>query len=101
MSRSIGDDIATSVGVTWVPEIKEFNIKFNQPSIVSIHHSEETMSTANDVQWITAERGFLVIGSDGVWEFLPNEDIVREVGRYYVLNNIEGACDWLVAEAYR
>ncbi len=26
MSRSIGDDVATSVGVTWEPEIFEFEL---------------------------------------------------------------------------
>lgn len=29
MSRSIGDDVATSLGVTWESEIKEFTIEFN------------------------------------------------------------------------
>lgn len=47
MSRSIGDRIAHSVGVSSVPEITEF--------IVS------------------SKDKILIIASDGVWEFLTNE----------------------------
>jgi len=50
MARSIGDDIAASVGVHAVPEIKVFDLKEGDQ--------------------------FMVIASDGVWEFLSNEDVV-------------------------
>ena len=51
MSRSIGDKIAHSIGVINEPEIKEFNIK-------------------NDDK-------FIIMGSDGVWQFLNNNDIIN------------------------
>jgi len=50
MARSIGDDIAATVGVHATPEVR-------------VHH-------------ITEKDKFMVICSDGVWEFLSNEDVV-------------------------
>ena len=50
MSRSIGDNIATSVGVTWEPEIFEFQIEPTDK--------------------------FMVVASDGVFEFLENMEVV-------------------------
>lgn len=50
MSRSLGDNVATSVGVTWEPEILEFDLDSNDK--------------------------FMVIASDGVWEFIENEEVV-------------------------
>ena len=49
MSRSFGDYVASTVGVTAEPEI--------------IHHKME------------ANCAFLVVASDGVWEFFSNEEI--------------------------
>lgn len=51
MSRSIGDGVAASVGVICDREILEFNM--------------------------TPEDKFICIGSDGIFEFIPNEDIVK------------------------
>ena len=51
MSRSIGDKIAHSIGVINEPEIKEFNIKDDDK--------------------------FIIMGSDGVWQFLNNNDIIN------------------------
>jgi len=42
---------------------------------------------------IEADSGFIVIGSDGVWEFLSNEEVVKEIGKHYVLNDLDSACD--------
>lgn len=50
MSRSIGDNVATSVGVTWEPEIFEFTI--------------------------FKDDHFLILGSDGVWEFLDSIEVI-------------------------
>jgi len=47
MSRSLGDTVAHSVGVSSAPEVKSF--------------------------LISPDDKFIVIGSDGVWEFLSNE----------------------------
>ena len=49
MTRSMGDGVAHSVGVTADPEVKEFTLGLNDK--------------------------FIVIASDGVWEFLSNEDV--------------------------
>lgn len=53
MSRSFGDDVATSIGVTSEPEII---IKDRTP---------------NDK--------FMILGSDGIWEFISNEEAVALV----------------------
>ena len=50
MSRSVGDLVASSVGV--IPEPEFFELELNQMD------------------------KFLVIASDGVWEFITNEDCV-------------------------
>jgi len=49
MSRSFGDYVASTVGVISDPEVTYFKIEF--------------------------EKGFLVVASDGVWEFLTNERV--------------------------
>ena len=49
MSRSLGDRVAHSVGVSSVPEVTEF--------------------------YLSRDDKFIVIASDGVWEFLSNEDV--------------------------
>lgn len=49
MSRSLGDQVAHSVGVSSVPDVKEF--------------------------YLSREDKFVVIATDGVWEFLSNEEV--------------------------
>ena len=51
MSRSIGDAVGAMVGVTAEPELMDTGLK--------------------------TEDAFLVIASDGVWEFLESQDVVR------------------------
>ena len=63
MSRSLGDGLAHSVGVSWEPEVKQLVL---EPS-----------------------DKFIVIASDGVWEFLSNEQIARIVWPYYIKNSPE------------
>lgn len=60
MSRSLGDAVAHSVGVSSQPEILDFKL------------------TGNDK--------FLVIGSDGIWEFLSNEEVANAVMPFYLEN---------------
>jgi serine/threonine protein phosphatase PrpC len=62
MSRSLGDLVAASVGVIYEPEILEYDI--------------------------TPEDKFIVLGSDGIFEFLANEDIVRIVVPYWKIGDI-------------
>lgn len=57
MSRSFGDRVAHSVGVSAEPETEEFTLGLNDK--------------------------FIVIASDGVWEFLSNEDVAQIVLPYF------------------
>ena len=65
MSRSIGDLVAASVGV--IPEPEFFEITLNE--------------------WDK----FLVLASDGVWEFIDNNEWVRLVAPFWENNDPEGA----------
>ena len=73
MSRSMGDAVAASVGVIPDPEILEF--------------------------MLTAEDKFVVIGSDGVFEFLSNEEVVKIAVPYWKNKDVEGSCEALWKEA--
>ena len=73
MSRSIGDYVASSLGV--IPE----------PIFI-----EET---------IDKDTKFIVIGSDGIWEFLTNKKVVHIVLPFYEKNDPDGACKALIKEA--
>ena len=73
MSRAFGDGVAVKAGVTSIPEIREF-----EPN----EHDK-----------------FIVIGSDGVWEFISNEGVVEIIADFYEKGDIEGACEALMEEA--
>ncbi len=73
MSRSLGDKVASLVGVVSEPEIYE------------------TVITKDDK--------FVILASDGIWEFLPNDQVVEMVVPFWEANNPEGACDKLISEA--
>jgi serine/threonine protein phosphatase PrpC len=55
MSRSFGDLIGATVGVISEPEL----------SVRHLHPNDK----------------FLIIGSDGLWEFMSNQEVVDIVGR--------------------
>jgi serine/threonine protein phosphatase PrpC len=65
--------MGTLVGVTSKPEITSFTL------------------TEND--------RFMVLASDGLWEFLSNDYVIRLVQQYWELGKAEDACDHLIAEA--
>ncbi|CEM13721.1 unnamed protein product [Vitrella brassicaformis CCMP3155] len=73
MSRSMGDSVAASVGVTAEPEIKIFTL--------------------------TSEDKFIVLASDGVWEFIDNEEVVKIVSPFHDKQDPQAACDALVKES--
>lgn len=73
MSRSIGDEIAHSIGVSENPEIMRFDLR--------------------------SDDKFIVIASDGVWEFLTNEEIGQIVWPYYLQNSPEQAGNAIVRAA--
>jgi serine/threonine protein phosphatase PrpC len=74
MSRSIGDGVAMSVGVIPDPEILDYTTVLDDK--------------------------FMVVASDGVFEFLTNEDVVRIVVPYWKIYDVQGACDALVKRAH-
>jgi serine/threonine protein phosphatase PrpC len=74
MSRSLGDALAHSVGVTSVPELTEF--------------------------LLTKEDRFVVIATDGVWEFLSNQEVAQIVYPYYIENQPEAAANALVRASH-
>ena len=43
---------------------------------------------------------FIVLASDGVWEFLSNDDIAKIVLPYYECKNAEKAAEAVVRESY-
>ena len=69
MSRSFGDDVAHMIGVTSKPEIKEFKL--------------------------TEEDKFILLGSDGIFEFISSDDSVNMVKDFYLKNDINGALNHL------
>ena len=69
MSRSFGDRVAHSVGVSEEPEIKEY--KFCK------------------------EDKFFVVASDGLFEFISSQEIVDIIKNYYLNSDIVGCCEYL------
>ena len=69
MSRSIGDIDSKKIGIIPNPEIIEYNI------------SEETK--------------YMIICSDGIWEFMSNEDVMEIANEYYLDNDVKGLCKCL------
>ena len=69
MSRSLGDFCAKDIGVIPDPEIIECNL--------SIYSK------------------YIVICSDGVWEFLNNEDVMNIGKKFYLENNPKEFCQKL------
>jgi serine/threonine protein phosphatase PrpC len=73
MSRSFGDMVAHSVGVISEPEIIEYSM--------------------------LEEDKFIILASDGIWEFITNKECVDFVKDYYFKKDIKGAINCLYKEA--
>ena len=73
MSRSFGDEIAHSVGVICVPEICQ--IEFEE------------------------EDKFLIVASDGIWEFISNDEAVDILKDFYLSDDIYAGTQFLYKEA--
>ena len=73
MTRSFGDRVASIAGTICIPEIKEYY--FNDGD------------------------KFLILASDGVWEFIQSEECINIIGKFYLNNNIEGCCEYLYTES--
>ena len=74
VSRALGDMKVKEYGVSSQPQIKEYRIN---------HRTK-----------------FLVVGSDGIWKYLSNEDVMNTIKDIYENEgNAEEACDILVKKA--
>ena len=74
MSRSFGDNLAHSVGVINIPEIRTFDY--------------------------TGGEKFIIIASDSIWQYIDSDECVRIIKDYYEKNmDAVGALNSLVTEA--
>ena len=73
MTRSFGDRVGKSVGVSCEPEIKEFPL------------SEEDK--------------FMIIASDGVWEFIDSQECVDMIKDFYLKNDMNNCCEYIYEES--
>lgn len=73
MARSFGDYVASQVGV------------ISDPQVFSHELSDQDK--------------FMVVASDGLWEFITNEEVIEMVAPFYSKNDPDGACDKLLKEA--
>jgi serine/threonine protein phosphatase PrpC len=76
MSRSIGDLIGSSIGITWRPHMQIKGLCEKQNSII-------------------------VIASDGVWDVLTNEEVISIVKPFWNNKDILSATDFLVKECVK
>ncbi len=78
MSRSVGDFVASQLGVVAEPEV------------IAVP--------------LTKDHKFLVLASDGVWEFISSQAVsiiqcVEMIAPLWEVGNIEGACDRILKES--
>ena len=73
MTRSFGDRVAAIAGTICVPEIKEY----------PFHEGDK----------------FVILASDGVWEFISSEECINIIGKFYENNKIVECCDFLYQES--
>ena len=75
MTRSFGDYFASTAGTICEPEVTE-------------HYFKE-------------EDKFIILASDGLFEFIESEEIVNIVKDYYLKDDIVGCCEFLYKESSR
>ena len=75
MTRSFGDYYASTAGTISEPEISEY--------------------------YFNSGDRFLILASDGLFEFISNEDIVNYVKDFYIQDDIVGCCEYLYKESSR
>ena len=73
MTRSFGDRMAATVGVISEPEIKEYIFNPNDK--------------------------FMIIASDGVWEFISSQECIDIIKEFYDKNDLKGCCEFLYQES--
>jgi len=75
MTRSFGDYFASTVGTIPIPDVTEYKFSSSDK--------------------------FLILASDGFYEFMSNNELVNIVSKYYERNDIVGCCEYLYKESYR
>ena len=73
MARSFGDEVAASVGTISEPEIKYFDI--------------------------TEDDKFIIIASDGIWEFISSQECVNIIKDFYLKKDLKGCLKYLLNES--
>ena len=73
MSRSFGDEVAASVGTISEPEIETFDM--------------------------TKDDKFIIIASDGIWEYISSQECVNIVKDYYLRKDLKGCLKFLLNES--
>jgi serine/threonine protein phosphatase PrpC len=73
MSRSIGDLVGKNYGIIADPGIIEYNITINTR--------------------------FIIVCSDGVWEFLSNEEVSKSGRQFYLHSNASELCQELISRS--
>ena len=73
MSRSFGDEVAASVGTISEPEIEEYDI--------------------------TKDDKFIIIASDGIWEFISSKECVNLIKDFYIKKDLKGCLKFLLNES--
>ncbi|CAI2376343.1 unnamed protein product [Moneuplotes crassus] len=74
MSRSLGDEIAHQYGVTSDPEITEYEIQ--------------------------SEDKFIILASDGIWEFMTNQEVIDILSEGIEQDDYQKAIDDLISQAH-
>ena len=75
MSRSFGDDIVRPVGVIGDPEIREIEL--------------------------LEQDKFVIMASDGVWEFMSNREVIDIIIPFWEQNNPQKACEAVERESLK
>ena len=73
MSRSFGDEVAASVGTISEPEIETFDI--------------------------TDDDKFIIVASDGIWEFISSKECVNMIKDFYLKKDCKGCLKYLLLES--
>ena len=73
MSRSFGDEVAASVGTISEPEIETYDI--------------------------TNDDKFIIIASDGIWEFISSLECVNIIKDFYFKKDLKGCLKYLLNES--
>jgi serine/threonine protein phosphatase PrpC len=90
MSRSLGDKVAHSAGVSSEPEI------FEVRPYACASRWRPLILPLRQLQLVEGEHLFLVSASDGLWEFMTSQEVVDIAAKF---RSTEDAVNELVKEA--